>query len=333
MAILALGEILIDFVPQQRGVGLDSVEDFKKRFGGAPANAAVGLGRLEEDVYFLGQVGKDAFGLFLRETLENNGVKTDFFEMTGEAPTTLAFVSLEESGERDFIFYRQPGADALLSKNVLNEKVFDATRVLLTGSVSLSSGPAAETTEKALVEAKKRDIITCFDVNYRHFLWPGEKIFADKIHSLLEHIDVLKMNLEELVLLNEREGEADLEDGLLSDQAAEVEKAADTLLKNGPELVVITSGSEGCFYKTGKAGGYVAVDSEVEALDTTGAGDAFMAVLVSFINDRADDFPEGLTEEFLQEIMTFANRAGALTVEEYGAIRGLPSRRQLFSQE
>lgn len=340
MSIISLGEILIDFVPDRRGVSLQRVDNFKKRFGGAPANVAIGLSRLNQEVYFVGQVGDDAFGRFLGQKLQQNEVKTDFLQTTQQAPTTLAFVSLEKSGERDFIFYRNPGADVLLSRDVLQEKLWMNKKILTAGSVSLSSGPAAETTREALKQAQSNGLITCFDINYRHFLWEKESIFLENIADILANINLLKMNFPEFKLLGSHFAPGHFKDKLLQNNKYAQENirkilssVCSRLLARGPDLIVVTFGAKGSYYQRKSSSGFVNSEFSCQALDTTGAGDAFMAVLVNFIEEKFDEFSEELNANFLEKALFYANKAGALAVTEYGAASAFPDKEKLFQEE
>jgi len=324
MSIITLGEILIDFVPQQKGLSLKNVKGFDKRFGGAPANVSIGLGKLENNVSFVGQVGNDSFGEFLIDKLKENKVNTKYIKKTKENPTTLAFVSLEEDGERDFIFYRHPGADTLLSPDDITIDLFKNKNILHTGSVSLSSEPSASATIKSIKMANKKGLLNSFDVNFRHFLWSDSNLAKNKVLSLLKYIDLLKVNIEELELLtNQNLANYDSKEKIFS--------LAKSLLEKGPGMILITDGKIGSYYITPNYKGFVKTKI-VKAVDATGAGDAFTATFLHFLNQELNKVNsiKDIEQDFFIKSLRFANKAGSLVVTKRGAISALPEKKELF---
>ena len=228
---ICLGEILSDFVSTQEGVAVGQAPAFEKKPGGAPANVAVGLARLGVSAGFIGKVGRDAFGDFLRETLVENGVDVRFMPRTDAAHTTLAFVSLAAGGERSFVFYRNPGADTQLEPSELDPAYFDGARVFHFGSLSLTHEPARSATLAALDLAKQRGLVISYDPNLREALWPDLDAARSRILSVLPRADVLKVSAEEACFLT---GQSDATTG------------AAQLAAMGPALVLLTLGPGGC---------------------------------------------------------------------------------------
>jgi len=304
--IITMGEALIDFVPQQRGCSLEEVRDFHKAAGGAPANVAVGLARLGAQVAFMGKVGDDAFGRFLKNTLEENGVDTGNLVFSSEAMTTLAFVSLQEDGERDFAFYRKPGADLLFKINEVKEAYLKTAKIFHFGSLSLTAEPVYSTTLELVKRVRENGLLLSFDPNIRLPLWDSEKKAIDRITELIPVVDVIKVSEEELFLLS---GKDDLREG------------SREIYRMGPGIVVVTLGKDGCYYYTGSNEGHLRGVS-VKSIDTTGAGDGFVA---AFLAKVLQNGLENLIKDpsLMEESLSFANRIGAFVTTIKGGIPAL----------
>lgn len=316
--VLAIGEMIIDFMPSERGKGLDQVGSFVKAAGGAPANVAVGVAKLGGKAAFLGKFGADPFGDFLINTLREYGVDTQGCARTKEAKTGLAFVAVEESGERHFHFYRDPSADMLLSEDDIAEELIRNSRIVHVGSVTQLLPEAFAATVKALKLAREYGVITSFDVNFRLGLWRGrEEEGKAKIHETIQYTDVLKVSEEELTYFT---GETDVEVG------------AQKLLAMGPKIVFVTLAEKGVFYLTKQHRGYLPT-FRVEAVDATGAGDGFVAGFLRQLSDRVQgrslDVSLSMHEE-IEEMAKYGNAVGALTVSRMGAIPALPTRAEVF---
>ena len=314
--IISLGESLIDFVSTRHGVDLKNAPGFFKRAGGAPANMAFGLARLGVEVGFLGKVGEDQFGHFLAEELNEAGVDLSQLRFTAEANTTLAFVSLTESGERDFTFYRDPGADELLAAEEIDRDYVDSAALLHFGSLSLTHPDSREATFQAIEYAKQSGLTVSMDPNLRPSLWDDEDKMKEAALEGLQRTDLVKLNGEELCLLADSDS---------------LKKAANILLKKGPRLVVVTLGEHGSFYC--HADGYDEVPGfEVEVQDTTGAGDGFTA---GFFTCLAEDGSLGelgnMRDETLRKALRFGNAVAALTTTDRGATEAFPAREELES--
>ena len=308
--VICLGELLIDFAPMQSGVSLQAVDGFKKLPGGAPANVAVGLRRFGIDSAFMGKVGNEAFGKFLAATLKQEGVDTSALHFSDEAHTALAFIALGADGEREFMFYCHPSADMLLRPDEIDGQAIGAAKVIQFGSLSLRPAPIREAALHALDTAREAGCLVSCDPNLRLSLWSGEQAARDGLRLGLARADIVKLSEDELEFLT---GNKDLEASI------------DEIRHPGLRLLVVTRGKHGCRYWTPGASGEVE-SFAVEAIDTTGAGDSFVAGLLQGIvrNPGVLDDPDGI-----HSLCRFANAAGALTATASGAIPALPHLRQV----
>jgi fructokinase len=304
---VCLGEALIDFVPTEGGLGLARTDAFKKAAGGAPANVAVGLARLGVPTAFMGMVGDDPFGTFLRDTLAETGVEVRALRRTDAAPTTIAFVSLDEHGEREFMFYRNPGADTLLRAENIDAALIREARVLHFGSLGLVSEPSRSATLHAAALARDADTLLSYDANLRLPLWPGESAARQGLMRGFEQANIAKVSEDELRFLTGCEA---LSDGIRQ------------IWHPGLALLVVTLGSHGSLFASADAQGSVA-SFDVTCVDTTGAGDGFMAGLLAALLDD----PEALHDSArLSSACRFANAVGALATTVRGAIPAMPAR-------
>jgi len=310
--VISLGELLVDFVSMEKGVSLAESPGFVKKPGGAPANVAVGLAKMGLRSGFVGKVGDDAFGDFLRDTLASHDVDVSHLATTRAARTTLAFVSLRPDGSPDFAFYRNPGADMLLSEDDIDEAFHAAARAFHFGSISLGHADTRAATLKAIGIAKAHGQLVSYDPNYRPALWPSADAAREALLGGFEHAHVAKVSEEEWEFIT---GSEDLETG------------AAVVLERGVKLLVVSRGSEGCWFTTGAHAGYL-FGYDVEVAETTGAGDGFVAALVSQLLEevQSPDQIAGIPPERLMEICDFANAVGALTATKVGAIPALPTR-------
>jgi len=305
--LAALGELIIDFTPA--GTSEEGGALFERNPGGAPANVLVVGSRLGLSTVFIGKVGQDAFGEFLKETIVEQGVDTRGLILTEEANTTLAFVHLSEGGERSFSFYRNPGADMLLHIEDVDEEILKGSYIFHFGSVSMTKEPARTTTLKAAERAKELGKIISYDPNLRPPLWDSLEEAREIISLGLPYADVLKISEEELEFLT---GHKDPETG----SKALYEKY------NTP-IILVTLGPDGCFYRSGERTGHMP-GFKVKSVDTTGAGDAFLGgFLYQLIKSGKE--PSQLDENDLKQAVRFANAMGALTTTKRGAIPAIPS--------
>lgn len=301
--VIAIGELLIDFTPVQ----INGENGFLPKPGGAPANVAVAVSRLGGSSAFIGKVGKDQFGQFLKNTLDNERVDTYGLVMDDNVPTTLAFVHLDERGDRSFSFYRNHCADTMLSVNELDLSLIRQSKILCFGSVCLTESPVKKSVLYSAEYAKNNNILVSFDPNYRPFLWNSEKEAASAIREGLPFADIIKVSGEEMELIT---GEKDLAAGTKA------------LLKYGAKLVVVTLGSDGAFFRYGD---YTAAlpTIEVPVIDTNGAGDAFFGGLLYQITRVDKPLEQDKTK--IMNMIEFANIVGALTTTKHGAISAIPT--------
>jgi len=316
MDIVTLGELLIDMFPAETGVRLAEVTAFHPKPGGAPANVAVAAKRLGRETAFIGKVGDDLFGEFLRKTLADEGVDVRGVRVSSEARTTLAIIAKPDENTAEFVFYRNPGADQRLRVNELDRDLLKSAKAFHFGSLSLTDEPAAGATLAAIEIVREAGGIVSYDVNYRPSLWSAPRVALAMARAVLPLVDVLKVNETELALLAGVEMVDPLDlDGL--------ESATRTLLDDGPRLIICTFGKDGSYYQTADTGGFVP-PFVVETVDAVGSGDSFISGLLTRLT-AADSFQEALDPLALREAVRFANACGALTATRQGVIPALPT--------
>ncbi|WP_139905560.1 aminoimidazole riboside kinase [Clostridium thermarum] len=306
--VFTIGEALIDFIPEQKGIALKDVLSFEKAPGGAPANVAATVARLGGNSCFIGKLGEDAFGDFLVETLQEVGVGTAYVQRTDQANTALAFVSLKEDGERDFSFYRNPSADMLLDESEINPKWFTTGDILHFCSVSLVDAPVRKAHVKAIEAVKEKGGLICFDPNIRLPLWKDYLEYKKIIKTFIKYADILKISEDELQFITDINEEKGAIQWILS--------CFDI------KLLLITRGGKGvtAYYKDQE----ISVKGfKVMVTDTTGAGDSFMGSFLYQLIDRSIDL-EGISSQVMEEVLTFSNAVAALTTTKKGAISALP---------
>ncbi|WP_397538079.1 aminoimidazole riboside kinase [Rummeliibacillus pycnus] len=303
--VLCLGEALIDFIP----LDADNLT-YQKAPGGAPANVSVGVAKLGGEATFLGKVGDDVLGHFLKETLEGVSVNTRSMIFTKETRTGVTFVSLEASGERHFSFYINPSADQFLQKEELDASLFTQHKIFHFGSISQINEPSKSATFEAIKRAKESGMLISYDPNFRPNLWRSEKQAKETILATIPYVDILKVSDEELSFLT---GCSNMEEGI-------------ALLPKVP-LILVTLGSEGClYYFKGKIGTVPALTCQ--AIDTTGAGDAFVSGILYSLNESAKSLKDHLETE-IAEMIRFANISGGLSTTKKGAMTGLPTLQEI----
>jgi fructokinase len=308
--VITCGELLIDFVPTVSGVSLLDAPGFKKAPGGAPANVAVGVSRLGISSGFLGKVGEDPFGHFLAKTLQDSGVDTQGLRFSTEARTALAFVSLRADGERDFMFYRHPSADMLYRADEVDADYIRSAEVFHYGSISLIQEPSRSATLHAVDVASQAGLSISYDPNLRLNLWPDVEKARQGLLMGWSRANWIKASEEELQFLS---GSPELLEG------------ARRLWHSQLNMVVITQGKAGCTYLTQAFHGFVP-GFTVTAVDTTGAGDGFVAGLLASLVRQPEAWKE---EASLQAVCKYANAVGALTTTQRGAIPALPTSEQV----
>ena len=309
--VFCIGELLIDFVAENQGSNLSKANEFTKKAGGAPANVACAISKLGGKSHFVGCVGKDPFGTFLLDVLKNEDVDISMAQRS-KTFTTLAFVSLADDGERDFVFSR--GADRDLKYDSSIKKNFNQNVVHFGAATALLGGAMEEAYNHYLFDALTQKSFISFDPNFRGDLWKdNEASFIKKCLPYVEKSHLCKFSLEEALLLSGEES---------------VEKACETLHGIGAKIITVTLGKEGTYLS---AEGFTTLipSIKVSPIDTTGAGDAFIGCLLFQIS-KLDDFSTILTDSDLLTIMVEkANIAGAITTTQFGAITALPTLDQL----
>ena len=310
--IFCIGELLIDFVAEKQGKDLSNAREFTKKAGGAPANVACAIAKLGGKSHFIGAVGLDPFGYYLLNVLEENEVSIELAQRSSTF-TTLAFVSLSEDGERDFIFSR--GADRELQYDSSIKKKFKNNMVHFGAATALLGGELEKAYGRYLFDALTQNSFISFDPNFREDLWKGnEETFVKKCMPFIEKSHLCKFSLEEAQLLSQR---------------SNIGEACDFFHQTGTSMVVITLGKEGTYISSSDLKKTVP-SIAVEAVDTTGAGDAFIGCLLQQISSLAN--PESIitATSVLENMVERANRAGAITTTNYGAIPALPTYEDVF---
>jgi len=311
--ILCIGELLIDFFSADRNADLMDSHTFTKKCGGAPANVCAAIAKLGGEAHFCGKVGNDSFGEFLQNTLEQLNVNTRLLLKDDTHPTTLAFVSLQEDGQRDFIFNR--GADAFLSIEEVPLHIFDTTKLVHFGSATaLLPGPLQQAYIKLLEAAKDNDCYISFDPNFRSDLWKGhEADFVKSARKFIGKCDFLKVSDEELVLLTNE---------------PDMEKAVSALHYLGAKCIAVTLGKQGTFFSCNGESAIIP-SIPIHAVDTTGAGDAFVGALLFQLGKLKT--LDSLSFKEWQDIVYFSNKVAAKVCEKIGAIEALPTLEEIQS--
>lgn len=304
--ITTFGEILIDFTSQ--GYNEDGQMLYARNPGGAPANVAVAAQKLGARTAFLGKAGKDMHGAFLRSVLEVEKVETRGLILDEQYFTTLAFVEINEKGERTFSFSRKPGADTRIQKEELDIDILDRTNIFHVGSLSLTDQPSRDTTFYAVKRARSKGSLISYDPNYRASLWQDEETAKEQMRSLIPYVDIMKISEEETELLTGYQ---------------DVHEAAVRLYEQGVKIVAVTLGEKGA-YIYGKDGGIVVPGfAATRTVDTNGAGDSFWGGFLAQISHFGKSLEE-LTKEQLTEYARFANAVASICVEKKGAIPAMP---------
>lgn len=315
--VISIGEALIDFIPQEKGVGLKDVSNFLRVAGGAPLNVAAAVAKLGGKSQILTKLGVDGFGDHILEEVKPLGVDISKVLRTKEANTALAFVSLKEDGERDFSFYRNPSADMLLNASEIEEEVFEDGGILHFCSVSLIDAPIKEAHRKAVEFAKKHNCLISFDPNVRLPLWETPEACRKAILEFLPLSNIVKISDEELEFIT----------GI-----ADETEALNFLLQGDVEVIIYTKGTNGAEFIT-KDRKIFSDSFKVKAQDTTGAGDSFIGSFLYQVaeGDNTLESLVNLQEEKVKEILTFSNATAALTVCKKGAIGALPTKDEVLT--
>ena len=308
--IVALGELLIDFT--EAGKSSSGKKLFEQNPGGAPANLLTVAAHMGYQTEFIGKVGADMHGDFLKKTLEEEGIGTRYLIQDESFFTTLAFVEIAESGERHFSFSRKPGADTQLRAEELNQQLLENCKIFHFGALSLTNEPSRTATIEAVKGAKAAGVLISYDPNYRESLWFDKQTAVSQMKSMIPYADIMKVSDEELVLLTGIE---------------DYNKAVTQLLELGPKLVAVTLGSDGVLlareYKREKVEGF-----KVNAIDTTGAGDSFWGGFLSEYLKQEKSLEEFTWEE-IKNCAVYGNATAALCVQRRGGIPAIPKKKEV----
>ena len=310
--VVALGELLIDFT--ENGLSGQGNTIFEANPGGAPCNVLAMLKKLDRDCAFVGKVGDDMFGQLLRKVAEDAGICMDHLVEDKDVRTTLAFVKTFENGDRDFSFYRNPGADMMLAEDDIPEDVIANCRIFHFGTLSMTHEGVRRATSKAIEIARNGGgALLSFDPNLRPPLWADLEEARRQISYGLSKCDILKIADNELEFMT---GETAFDKGA----AILKEKHSNIRLLN------VTAGPDGSYSYYGDERVFVPAVNRPDTIETTGAGDTFCACVLNFVLDHG---LEGLTADDLTAMLRFANTAAYLVTTRKGAIRAMPERAQV----
>lgn len=304
--LMAIGEALIDFIPSETGCPFEDVSAFSPKVGGAPANVCAAFTVLGGQSKFITQLGDDPFGHKIEKALSAAKIDTSLVKFTDKANTALAFVSLEEDGNRTFSFYRKPSADMLFSAEQVEKEWFDDCYALQFGSVPLGDFPMKEAHRRAISYARENGALVSFDPNLRFPLWSDREALRATVNEFIPLADIVKISDEELEFIT---GESD------------ITAALPKLFTGEVKLVIYTCGAAGAYAFTKSAKGF-AKSAKVKAVDTTGAGDGFIGSFLYALSqlDVTAENVGDLSGEQLERCIDFSNRFCGESVQHRGAI-------------
>ena len=311
--VVALGELLIDFT--ENGVSAQGNPIFEANPGGAPCNVLAMLQKLGRRTAFIGKVGDDAFGRTLRQTGLDAGIDMTGLAADERVHTTLAFVQTAPDGDRDFSFYRDPGADMMLAPAEVPDGLIEDAKIFHFGTLSLTDEPVRSATVKAVALARKAGAVISFDPNLRPPLWRDMYVAKAMISWGLAQAEVVKIADNELEFMT---GLTDFDAG------------AAMLLAEHPNirLLNVTAGADGSYAYAGGHRAFVPAYRLGGTIETTGAGDTFCACVLNYVLEHGLD---GLTPDDLGQMLRFANAAAYLVTTKKGAIRSMPEREQIMA--
>lgn len=308
--IVALGELLVDFTTC--GTSANGMRLFEQNPGGAVCNVLSAMAKQGDSTAFIGKIGKDMHGAFLKRSIESVGIDTRGLVEAEDVFTTLAFVELSQSGERAFSFARKPGADTCLNNRELNVDLLEHTSVFHIGSLSLTNEPVRGATLRAISIAKAAGVMISYDPNYRAPLWDNAETAKEQMRSLLPYVDVMKLSDEETALLTDREDPAD---------------ALRFLNDSGVSCAVVTMGPKGALAML-RGETALAEPHDCVRVDTTGAGDAFWGGFLHRLL-KSDKPLSALTLPEVTEFARYANVVAAICCERRGALLSMPSGQEI----
>jgi len=312
---ICMGEMVVDMFCSEVGIPLEKATSFIAIPGGGVANVVIGLKKLKVKSGFIGGVGSDHFGSFLSRTLTEYEVDTRGLKFTNQARTTLVFVSNTQSGERNFVFFRHPGADMMLAPEDIDESLISKASIFHFGSISMSSEPSLSATILCLEYSHKHHLLVSFDPNLRPQVWADLKQAKERIKEGIRQSDLVRMNTEELEFVT---------------GTNDVRKGSNKILSFGPRVAIITNGEHGSFINTGRLFRFIKAP-KVHVVDTTGCGDGFTAAILSRVVHwkKKSRYIWDLNIDEIDDILMFANVAGALTATKKGVIPSLPTHNEL----
>lgn len=307
--VIALGELLVDMASS--GVSLQENDMFEACPGGAPCNVLAILNNLEKKTAFIGKVGQDMFGRMLKSTIEGLGINAEMLHMDEKVNTTLAFVKNNADGDREFSFYRNPGADMMLKEEDIDEDFIKRGKIFHHGTLSMTHEECRNATKKAIKIAKDNSLIISFDPNLRESLWDDLNIAKEQMEYGMQYCDILKISDNEVQFVT---GIEDFDDGIRC------------LKENyNIKLILLTLGKNGsrAYYNNFK----VEVPAKsVNAIDTTGAGDTFCGCVLNYILENGLD---DLSKDQLEEMLEFANTAATIVTTRKGALKAMPKKDEI----
>lgn len=308
--VTALGELLIDFT--ENGVSAQGNPILEANPGGAPCNVLAMLTKLGMKTAFVGKIGRDMFGTRLETALKEVGIDTRALRKDEKIPTTLAFVHTMEDGDREFSFYRSPGADMMLKEQELDHELLADTKLFHYGSLSMTDEPCRTATKAAICKAEEAGAILSFDPNLREPLWANLEEAREQISYGMEHCHILKISDNEIQWFT---GKEDFDEGVAWLQE-----------RYGIPLILLSMGKEGSRAYTKNLRVERASFRQENTIETTGAGDTFCAcVLYYVLRHGLKDY----TEPELGEMLTFANAAASIITTRKGALRVMPEREEV----
>lgn len=312
--VIALGELLIDFT--ENGFSANGNPLLEANPGGAPCNVLAMLQNLGKKTAFIGKVGKDAFGDYLKDTVCQAGIDVTNLIQDATVPTTLAFVHTAADGDRSFSFYREPGADMMLSESEIDYSQIEDAKIFHFGTLSMTHDGVRTATIKAVDYAKEHGLLISFDPNYRPLLWKKEEAAKEMIRYGCSVCDILKISDDEITFITGKDT---------------VEEAIPLFLEmHRPKLMCVTCGKNGsiAIYKDMQ----VACDAVLrpDTIETTGAGDTFMGCMLNYVLEHGI---ENLTEDDLRRMQQFAAMAASIITTRKGALKVMPTKDEIRADE
>lgn len=316
--LIAIGEALIDFAPNETGKSIKNVQSFTPITGGAPANVCGAYSKLGGSSQLITQLGMDPFGDKIIDDISSFGIGCDYIARTKKANTSLAFVSLGANGEREFSFYRNPGADMLLEADAVKKEWFEDAYALHFCSVSLGNFPMKEAHKRAIEYAREKDMIVSFDPNIRLALWENQEELRQVVREFLPLADVIKISDEEIEFIT----------GMKT-----IEEAKEFLFRGNVKVIIYTKGPDGAEVYT-KSQCASVNGTKVNAVDTTGAGDAFIGSFLYQISEQGIQKGqlEDLSSTTLEDFLRFSSFYCAMSVTKAGAIASYATKEEILSQ-